>query len=356
MVLNPLEAALAAISTAKPQTERDLLVAAKCIGLMVGYDKRWLEETVATFDVDGIEYFVESDLWNPETNRKSRSFRIAGILDISATRKDNGHRVIMDHKTTSDDIEDAAGPYWMQLVVEAQPSHYMLLEWLNGRKVDDAIWDVVRKPAIRPRKVSKVDASAVAVSGRYFNAEMPDASLRYLRENLHEDGVLYSARLAHLCGTEEPKRYFARRSVPRMDSELREWAIELWGHSQDVLYARRDNRWPKNAKACIAYSRPCMYLGICSGYDTPNSDKWIKKQQVHNELTIIESDGRGVLTNSRIGVFQLCRKKHYYQYELGIERLDEEEAEALYFGSLWHLAQAAWWTAIKNIDISIQSA
>src|ERR1035438_8670099 len=136
MVLNPLEAALAAISTAKPQTERDLLVAAKCIGLMVGYDKRWLEESVATFDVDGIEYFVESDLWNPETNRKSRSFRIAGILDISATRKDNGHRVITDHKTTSDDIEDPAGPYWRQLVVEAQPSHYMLLEWLNGRKVD----------------------------------------------------------------------------------------------------------------------------------------------------------------------------------------------------------------------------
>ena len=95
-----------------------------------------------------------------------------------------------------------------------------------------------------------------------------------------------------------------------------------------------------------------MYLGICSGYDSPDSGKWTKKQQVHSELPIIEGDGRGVLTNSRIGCFQLCRKKHYYQYELGIERLEEEDAESLYFGTLWHSAQAAWWDAIRTIQKS----
>jgi hypothetical protein len=50
-----------------------------------------------------------------------------------------------------------------------------------------------------------------------------------------------------------------------------------------------------------------------------------------------------VLTNSRLGVFRTCRRKHYYEYELGIERLDEEEAESLYFGTLWHEACAEWW-------------
>src|ERR1035438_6586997 len=89
MTLNPLEAALAAIDAEEPHTERDALIGAKCRGLICGYDKRWRAETITMFTVDGIEYYVESDLWNPETNHKSRSFSIAGILDVSVTRRDN---------------------------------------------------------------------------------------------------------------------------------------------------------------------------------------------------------------------------------------------------------------------------
>jgi CRISPR/Cas system-associated exonuclease Cas4 (RecB family) len=66
------------------------------------------------------------------------------------------------------------------------------------------------------------------------------------------------------------------------------------------------------------------------------------------ELPGIEGDGRNVLTNSRIRCFQTCRRKHFYEYELGVERQDEEEREALYFGNLWHAALEAWFLASQK--------
>ena len=109
--------------------ESRALMAAKCRGLLVGYHARWAD---AEYLPVAVERIVQSDLWNPETGRKSRSFTVAGKIDLSAALRDRA--VLIDHKTTSEDIGDPSSPYWRQLIVEGQPSHYMLLEWLNGQK------------------------------------------------------------------------------------------------------------------------------------------------------------------------------------------------------------------------------
>lgn len=318
------------------------LISAKVRGLMRGYHVRWSD---APYVVDTVEEFVQSDLWNPETDRKSRSFTLAGKIDVKAWH--GQRRVIMDHKTCSEDITDPNAPYWRQLIIEAQPSHYMLLEWLNGRKADDAVWDVVRKPTISPKAVTKADLSDILRTKHYFGRALTEPTVQELRETGRENHEMYEARLAWDCTDNRPEWYFQRRSVPRMDSEIHEWATELWGHSQDLLIARRENRWPRNSGACMNYGRPCPFLGICSGYDTPESDHWKRKRQVHVELDLA-GDGKDVLTNSRIRSFQTCRRKHFYQYELGIERADEEEAESLYFGTLWHSALETWFLALKG--------
>ncbi len=49
-----------------------------------------------------------------------------------------------------------------------------------------------------------------------------------------------------------------------------------------------------------------------------------------------------MLTFSRLASYQACRRKHFYEYELGIERVDEDEKESLFFGNVWHAAQEAW--------------
>ena len=57
---------------------------------------------------------------------------------------------------------------------------------------------------------------------------------------------------------------------------------------------------------------------------------------MHPELPDLDGKGDSTLTNSRIKCFQLCQRKHYYQYVLSIKRREEEDSDALVFGSLWH--------------------
>lgn len=300
------------------------VIAAKCYGLLMGYAQRWAN---ADYRVDAVESAITSDLYNPQSQRTSRTFTVAGKIDVHVT-DGNGRKVIIDHKTTSQDISDPAAPFWRQLQVEGQVSHYALLEFLNGNKIDYAVWDAVRKPSISPRLLSKKEQDATG-----SERETPE---------------MYAARLAEDCTTTRPGWYFQRRQVPRTDDELNEYASELWEHAQDMILARRNNRWPRNSGACMLYGSPCNYLGICSGYDTPDSDKWARKSWVHSELPILDGDGKDILTNSRIRAFQTCRRKHYLQYELGIERIDEEEKEALYFGSLFHQALEIYFNALKS--------
>ena len=316
------------------------IVRAKVRGLLRGYSARWEHSGYTALEV---EHLLTSDLYNPKTESKSRSFTIAGKLDVIAEH--SGKRVLVDHKTTSHDISDPNAPYWRQLAIEGQVNHYYLLAWLNGMKFDHAVWDVVRKPATSPKKLAKAERASIVAEGRYCGIVVSDEERQALAGGEERESPdLYEARLAYDCTVERPEWFFHRRAVPRLDNEIMEYAGELWTHGQDILHERRKGCLPaRNSGACMNYGTPCRYLGICSGHDTTESDKWQRKTQVHNELEL-EGDGRNVLTNSRIRNWQTCRRKHYYDYELGIELQDEEEREALWFGSMWHAGLNAWWS------------
>ncbi len=324
------------------------LVAAKCIGLMRGYDARWKD---APYKIEAVEQVLTSDLYNPETTRKSRSFTLAGKIDVHAIEIATGERVIFDHKTSSQEIDDPHAPYWRQLVVEGQVSHYFMLAWLNGQKLDKAVWDVIRKPGISPRILSNKDAAAFLKAATYCGNTFDPDRLEEFRadEDGRETKPMYAARLSQDCIEARPNWYFQRRTVPRMDAEVREYGIELWGHSQDLLAAKASGRHPRNSGACFNYSSVCSYLGLCSGHDTVDSGQWIAKPWVHPELPVLSEDtGATILTNSRIRCFQTCRQKHYFRYDLGIEKVDEEEREALYFGTLIHEALERYFLALRD--------
>lgn len=316
------------------------LIEAKCRALMVGYDLRYRDAPYIPIEVEAV---TMARFINPRTNRWSRSFILAGVLDVVA--KYHGKLILFDHKTTFEDISDPANPFWQQLVIAAQPSAYMLLKWLNGQKLDGAVWDVVRKPGIAPRKLTKPACTLAISNRRYYDQPLSDDTLAGLQTDPRETLEMYEARLVHDCTKQRPDWYFQRRSVPRLDSELHEYAKELWDYGQEILAARRHDRHGKNDGACMLYGSPCRFLGICSKMDRTDSDRWQYKVNVHEELPGLEGDGRDVLTNSRIRTFKACRRKHFYEYELGITRQDKEKRESLLFGAIWHAAQQAWWSS-----------
>lgn len=341
-----LERAIDAVNAfvGEAHDESKALVAAKVRALLVGYDARWRNAGYVALEV---ERPIVADLWNPDTGRASRSFQTAGQLDVYVSL--HRHNYLMDHKTTSVDISDPNAAYWQQLAVDAQSTHYQLLKWLHGEKPDGAIWDVTRKPQISPKRLSAAVIKSVAAERRYFGRNLDDATVFGLQTSDSETLEMYEARLAHDCTVERPEWYFQRRAVPRLDHEILEYAEDLWQIGQNILASRKQKRLPKNSGACLLYGSPCQFLGICSGHDSPESDRWRRREHRHPELTELEPQ-LDALTHSRIRTFQTCPVKHRFQYEMCLERYDEDERESLWFGSLFHEGLRAWWECFKIGD------
>lgn len=318
------------------------LDAAKASALIRGYDARWRS---AGYVCEAKELQFTMPVINPATMRKSRTWTNAGKYDGIVSKAGEGW--LLEHKTTSEDL----GPestYWKQLAIDSQVSHYMLARWQEGQRLVGTLYDVIRKPTINPKKLTKGDQHAFLAGCRYYGRDFSrEYVLDWSRDQeARETPEMYGARLAHDCITERPQWYFERKEIPRLDRDVLEYAGELWEVGQQIAAARKSGIHYRNSGACAMYGRPCDFLGICSGYDTPDSDRW-QPRQLHSELDLGTNTGRDVLTNSRIRCFQTCRRKHFYRYELAIERRDGEQAEALRFGSLMHLALEAWWSCFS---------
>lgn len=316
--------------------ESTRLIGAKCRSLMRGYDAAWAS---ADWECECVETMYHLPLVNPETSRESRTFTHAGKYDGKVRYRPSGKRYILEHKTTSDSIEDPNAPYWRILQIESQVSSYALAAWQEGDKVDGTLYDVIHKPTIRPKKITKAEQKEMIQHGKYAGFDVPK-TYRLFEQECHE---LYELRLLRDC-LDNPAKYFQRRPIPRLDSDLIEHANELWEIGQAILDARNKGRHFKNHRACFTYGSPCEYLPLCCGADDEDSDRWQKSESVHAELPLLDGDGRSVLTNSRVGMFQTCRKRHYYRYEVGLHRRDEEQREALFMGTVIHAALEVWWS------------
>lgn len=315
----------------------DAVLQAKVDALMRAYDKQF---SGCQWHTISVEEQFHVPVINPTSLRSSKTYTMAGKFD--------GILVgdwLLEHKTTSDDISNPHCDYWRRLAIDHQVSAYMMAAWQLGRKLRGTLYNVLRKPTIRPKRLEKAAVARIASLHEYCGQRVPeDVRLAVVNGQLEECPTLYGMRLyADAC--ERPGHYFQQQAVARTERDMLEWQHELW----DVAQEMRKSKPFRNTSACMAYGRPCEYLGICSGYDEPWSQHWQEVDQVHDELEW-DGDGRSVLTYSRITCYLNCRQKHHFRYVLGIRRIKEEEedAESLAFGTLWHEAQANWWRSRKG--------
>lgn len=341
MNASPLSAALARVD--ELATAEDWVIAATIRGLIRGYDARWGAEQ-RHIELRAVEHCYQAPLINLETGHRSRTFSLVGLLDKTAD--DGDEEIIFDHKTTSSDISDPSGFYWRHLIVDSQPALYEILARSNGRRVSRVVWDVVRKPAIKPKEITIAQHKACMETGGYCGFRLSTETLGYLIETRRENAEMFEYRVA-ADSVNDTQKFFARRSVNRTDAMLAEYNAELWDVAAQIREAKRRNRWTRNSGACFSYNRPCPFLSLCSGTDSPDSGRWQAKPSKHPSLP----DGMGgdrVLSNSRVRCFQTCQRKFFYEYELKIERVQEDRDEPLYFGSLWGEVLNVWWTSFNQ--------
>jgi hypothetical protein len=334
-----LAAALAAVAgkAADPYEQ------ARVEEMLRGYHFRWQAEDLEPI---AVEAEFRAPLVNPETGALSRTYELGGKLDVLARARSTGRIVIIEHKTSSEDVSTGS-PYWSRLRIDGQVSHYLAGARALGYAAASCVYDVLAKPAQRPAKATPaeerkytlpkykacpackrkgappaphlvdvaprdVDGAAIGLLLVLCEPDPEDATKHRvctdpggrLYANLRAEDETpdeYRARLVDALA-EAPERYFARGDVVRLEHDEHEHASDVWRSARNIRDAQlagerlvqigRDAKsaHPRNPDACFTYGRPCAFFAVCTGaasIDDPA--RFERVDNVHQELAIAAS-------------------------------------------------------------------
>jgi len=219
--------------------------------MLQGYTMRWAKQDKeiafclpeTTFDLP---------IRNPATGRSSRSFRYRGKLDLPLVTTAPAIKV-MEHKTSSQPVGSWMEGLWM----DAQITGYVGAMRDLGLDVSEAVYDVVQKPSIKRGKAESVESYIQRLEELYvggYNAG------KCKRRKTESDDEWWERRRREGV----PIQMYHRETVIIGDHQLDEWRADLWDVSQEILWARQHNRWPRNTSQCHPLGRSlCQYAPLC---------------------------------------------------------------------------------------------
>lgn len=241
--------------------------------LLVGYEARWGSEYLdKTVDVEKtFEFYIED-------------CNISGKIDVLL--KDG----FVEHKTTSSNL-DRGSVYWDKLALDTQVSTYFLGAKSLWVTPEYCLYDVVRKPQLKPKDIPVIeDGCVVVVDENGARAKKKDGSWRASPASgqtivtKKESSDEYSLRVLEEISA-KPEAYFARELVTRSDSQLRSFAEDLSHFVSDIREAEACGIAPRNPDACSRYGKLCPYFGVCTGVDDLfDSEKFKQVEDRHQEL------------------------------------------------------------------------
>lgn len=265
--------------------------------LLAGYFWRWTNEPLEHVEA---EREFDIPLTNPDTGRASQNFTQAGKID-GVIRLADGRLAVLEHKTAGLEIESPDSPYWLRLRIDPQISTYMLAARAIGYDVETCIYNVIRKPTIRPRQIPTLDADgkkivrddqgrrvykdanktprldddgkkividdatgerAIGKGGKprqtagdgftLLTDDLPaeprqsaDLERGWTLETEPETPADYGARLLEDI-YERPHFYYQRREIPRPESTLDEHRAAAWMQAKHLRESQKAGRWYPN--------------------------------------------------------------------------------------------------------------
>lgn len=270
------ESALNAVSgAAKDEYEQ-----AKLDAMLIGYHEKWKSEA-KHYEVIGVELGFEAPMLHHKTLDSFISWGIAGKIDGLVIDKRTRETVIVEHKTCSEEIEGDDANYWQKLTMDDQCSAYVVGANALGYDPSTIIYDVIRKPSIRPRMATPVEKRRKKKNGDYYaNVRLDDETAQEYHERVLEDI------------RSRPSHYYQRRSVPRMASQVKAFMQDTWDLTQLMDFSEASGIAPRNPDACFKYGRACGFYDICTlGLDPEDHpDRWVKKTSQNEELEEEKND------------------------------------------------------------------
>jgi hypothetical protein len=259
-------------------TEREIASA-----LVHGYAVRYADDLIV--EHVAVELKFDLPIRNPTTGRAHDTLRNQGKID-EIGRLPDGRLAVIEHKTCGESIETGSD-YWARCRMDSQISRYYMAARELGYDVSTVVYDVVRKPQIRPKAIAKADRAMATSQGRYF-----DVTLHEICPD-RETPELFGARLrADLAS--RPDHYYNRVEIPRLQSDLDDFASEQWQIAQQIMVGERFDRYYRNTNAC-SHPYRCTYFDVCSNHTIESlnenniPDGFKRADVLHPELVTTET-------------------------------------------------------------------
>lgn len=292
------------------------------VRLICGYEWRWAN--VAIKDIAAEQSF-ELPLRNPETNKTSRLFQLAGKID-GIVELEDGRLAVKECKLLGDDIGPESD-LWPRLRIDPQISQYVVAARQLGYKVEEVLYDVCRKPTIKPTAIPLLDSDGLKVvldvnGDRVRNAgskpkkkceacggageasgEPCPCTLGAWRQSADtEKGYVVQSRamtpdewgdkLADDIAV-RPDFYYARHLVARLDKDLEEYEAESWDVAKTIRDAQTNGRWYRTASKNTCDF--CSFFSLCTScVDVEKGslpDGFVRVEDVHPELERKKENG-----------------------------------------------------------------
>lgn len=292
----PLEAAAETIRrhyANAPPTMEEYEWAIECetvIRLACGYQWRWQDSGI---EFIAAEMAFELPLVNPETGKPTPIWKLAGKID-GIVRLLDGRLAVLETKLMGDDISQDAS-LWRRLRIDHQISLYVIAARRLGYDVDTVLYNCARKPAIKPVEVPILDEQKqkIVLDERRERVYNKNGSPKQTGSTAEGWFVQSRAMTPDEWGEKlnddiaaRPEFYFQRIEVPRIDSDLAAFEIELWEIQQTIRDAQNKDRWYRtvNRHTCDF----CSVFDLCSnqGFDLsgPLPEGFVRVTDIHPEL------------------------------------------------------------------------
>jgi hypothetical protein len=246
--------------------------------LLRAYDSRWGGDSA--YEALLVEESFTAPLINPETGAASRTWLLAGQVDVIVREVATGRVLLMEHKTTGDAIDHDATDYFLKLCMDGQISHYVIGAEALGHEVEACVYDVIRKPGQRPLRATPVESRKYTAKGTLYAAqrehdEQPEEYRLRIRESLADHATM-----------------LRRREVPRIERQIADYLGDVWQYAQQMRADELAARSTRNPEACDRFGR-CAYWDLCATGMKPEEhpEAYVRLADVHPELEVKQQQG-----------------------------------------------------------------
>lgn len=236
------------------------------VRLVCGYHWMWGDSTIKYI---ASEYAFRLPLVNPDTGAPSTNFDFAGKIDAIISLEDR-RLAVLERKFLGED-HGPDSDLQRRLRIDHQISLYMHAAREDGHPVETVLYDVIRKPSIKPSPVPVLDSRGLKIVLDLHGDRVMTNTHKPRQTASTKEGWTLQTRLMTVEEwgeklnhdiAERPNWYFNRIEVPRLDDEINEACHELWQVQKTLREAQRTGRWYRtvNRNTCNF----CSYFELCS--------------------------------------------------------------------------------------------